>query len=142
MSITREQVYKALFDKVKQAPGLITTDRKLKHFSDVPPSEQPALFQTQTGEVPYKQVNTPYRWDYHAELYVYCNTSSDPAALPATQLNNIIDAIVDFLKPDWTGFQTLGGLVFNVVIDGKIETDEGVLGEQAYAIIPVKITVV
>ena len=128
--MNREQIYEALFNKVKTVPGLVTTGRKLKHYADVPASAQPALFQTQTGEV------------VHKELYVYVNTSSDPAAVPATQLNNIVDTIVDVLAPNWTGYQTLDGLVFNAVIDGKIDTDEGVLGDQAYAIIPVRITVV
>lgn len=140
--MNREQIYAALFNRVKDIPGLVTTGRKLKHFADVPPSEQPALFQTQTGEIPNKQVNLPYVFELTAELYVYVNTSSDPDAIPATQLNNILDIITESLKPDWTGYQTLDSLVFNVVIDGKIETDEGVLGDQAYAIIPVKITVV
>ena len=140
--MNREQIYEALFNKVKTVPGLVTTGRKLKHYADVPASAQPALFQTQTGEVVHKDVNKPYWFDLNVELYVYVNTSSDPAAVPATQLNNIVDTIVDVLAPNWTGYQTLDGLVFNAVIDGKIDTDEGVLGDQAYAIIPVRITVV
>jgi hypothetical protein len=140
--LNREQIYSALFDKVKTIPGFVTAGRKLKHYADLSASEQPAIFQAQTGEVVHKEVNKPYWFDFNVELYVYVNTSADPDEVPATQLNNLVDAIVDKLAPNWTGFQTLDGLVFNVVIDGTIETDKGVLGDQAYAIIPVKITAV
>lgn len=138
----REAIYQALFNKVSSVEGIITADRKLKHFSDVPPSEQPALFQTQFGEDVTKTVNMPYRHELRAELYIYCNTSGDPTELPCTQLNNLIDAVTEALKPDWTGYQTLDGLVFNAVISGKIETDEGLLGDQSFAIIPVVMTVI
>jgi len=139
--LNREQIYESLFNKVATIPGFVTTGRKLKHYADLAASEQPAIFQTQTGEVVHKNVNTPYWFDFTVALYVYVNTSADPEAVPATQINNLLDAIVETLAPNWTGYQTLDGLVFNVVIDGTIETDEGVLGDQAYAIIPIKITV-
>jgi hypothetical protein len=59
--------------------------------------------------------------------------------LPAIALNQLVDAIELALSPG-PAFeeQTLGGLVSHCRIVGEIETDEGVLGDQAVAIIPSK----
>ena len=37
--------------------------------------------------------------------------------------------------------ETLGGLAKRVSINGRIETDEGLLGEYAYAVVPVEILI-
>jgi hypothetical protein len=53
-----------------------------------------------------------------------------------------LDALEAALAPSpVTGIQTLGlpGMVRHVTISGKVETDEGVLGDQAVAIVPIEI---
>jgi hypothetical protein len=54
----------------------------------------------------------------------------------------MLDAIERAFGADDPGqVQTLGGLAKRVTINGRIETDEGLLGEYAYAIVPVEILV-
>ena len=57
-------------------------------------------------------------------------------------LNPLVDAVEASLAPAaTTGLQDLGlpSMVQHAVIAGKIETEEGVLGDQAIAIIPIEI---
>jgi hypothetical protein len=64
------------------------------------------------------------------------------SAAPATILNPLLDALEAALAPSpATGIQNLGlpAMVQHPYIAGKIETDEGVLGDQAIAIVPVEI---
>ena len=80
-------------------------------------------------------------WTLYADFYIYAH-SSDPYAAPASILNPLLDALDQALAPSpTTGIQDLGlpGMVQHAYIAGKIETDEGVLGDQAIAIVPVEI---
>jgi hypothetical protein len=140
--VNREQIYAALFDKVATVPGIVTASRRLKHWNDVNPADQPAIFQTQNGENAIVKTGFPTKWSMDVDLYLYCHAGNDPDVTPATDLNNLLDAIEKALKPDYSGYQNLGGLVYDCRIDGKVETDEGTLGPQSVAIIPIKITVV
>jgi hypothetical protein len=138
--MNREAIYAALFALVSAADGLVTTSRKLKHWSDVPASQRPALFQAQAREtVLATAVNgLPSRWLLEATLYVYVST---PGALsPGEVLNPILDAITVALAPTPAGApQTLGGLVEYARIEGAIESSEGTLGDDEVALIPVRI---
>lgn len=137
--MNREAIYQALFDKLAAVPGLKTKSRKLRHWTDVPAAEQPALFQAQGSQSAVTTSGTATRWTLNADIYVYVKTMG--AASPATQLNNMLDAIETALAPDnpIKNTNTLGGLVVHCRIDGTVETDEGNLGDQAVAIIPVVI---
>lgn len=141
--MNRETIYQALFDLVDstaRAAGAVTTSRKLRHWADVPAVEQPAVFQAQRNESSDQARGRPEKWTLNVDLYVYVNTSADPAAAPTTLLNPIIDALDDAFQscaPD--GPVTLGGLVSHAWITGPIETSEGLLGDQEVAIIPIEI---
>jgi hypothetical protein len=108
----------------------------------VSPAEQPAIFMAEKGsEAKSKARGTPQVWTLHADLYLYAH-SSDPYRAPGEILNPLLDAVEAALQPSpATGIQDLGlpGLVTHAYIAGKIETDEGVLGDQAIAIVPVEI---
>ena len=140
--IAREPIYAALFELVSNAAGFATIDRRLRHWSDVAPAEQPALFQCQTRETAaIRTLGAPIVWTLAVELYLYAH-SSDPYRAPATVLNPLLDAVTAALAPDpTTGIQDLGlsAMVRHAAIAGKIDTDEGVLGDQAIAIVPVEI---
>ena len=140
--IAREPIYAALFDLAAGAAGFVTAERRLRHWSDVASAEQPALFMTQKSEVAsVKTLGAPTVWTLLIELYLYAH-SSDPYLSPATVLNPLVDAVEAALAPAaTTGLQDLGlpSMVQHAVIAGKIETEEGVLGDQAIAIIPVEI---
>jgi hypothetical protein len=140
--INREPIYAALFGLIESAADFAVVDRRLRHWSDVAPAEQPALFMAQKTELAsIKTLGASTVWTLAVDLYVYAH-SSDPYLAPATVLNPLIDAVEAALAPSAaTGIQDLGlpGQVQHAYISGKIETDEGVLGDQAVAIVPVEI---
>jgi hypothetical protein len=134
----REEIFSALFSLVSSVPGIITSSRRLAHWSNVPPSAQPALYQTQKSQTGERITGLPTKWTFQADLYLYVN-NTDPDG-PAVAMNNFLDAIQTALEPSGAeGIQNLGGLVHTCFISGPIETDEGTLGDQAVAIIPVTI---
>ncbi len=140
--IAREPIYAALFAQVAGAANFVTAERRLRHWSDLTPAEQPALFMRQKAEVAaVMTLGAPTVWTLVVDLYLYAH-ASDPYVAPATVLNPLIDAVEAALAPlPATGLQDLGlpAMVQHAYIAGKIETDEGVLRDQAVAIIPVEI---
>lgn len=136
--INREQIYSALFARLRSIPGFVTTSRRLRHWDDVAAVDQPALFQTQKPEQPEQQPGMPTKWTLAADVYIYVNTGGDES--PSSIINPLIDAVEAALAPDpITNRCTLGGLVAHAWIDGEVQNDEGVLGDQAVAIIPIRI---
>ena len=143
MAINREAIYSALWDLVSGAAQFATADRRLRHWADVSPAEQPALFMsqlTQRGETHQAAFNLPVVWTLDADLFIYVH-STDPYLTPAILLNPLIDAVELALAPDPTGFQTLGlpEMVRHARMQGEIKTAEGVLGDQEFAIIRIEI---
>jgi hypothetical protein len=107
-------------------------------LGDVPASERPALFQAQKTVTFIQQTGLPSKRLLSVDLYLYVHTAG--AASPGEVLNPIIDDITAKLDNQPFGTpQTLGGLVEYARIEGAIETDEGTLGDDAVAIIPVSI---
>jgi hypothetical protein len=136
--IDREAIYVALFNLIASNPSFVTTSRILKHWDDVPAGQQPALFMAQGQQDATTERGKPTIWKLDAKLYVYVRT--DGAQVPSTVLNPLLDAIEAALQGNAAeNTQTLGGLVDYCRIEGTIETDEGTLGNQAVAIIPVSI---
>jgi hypothetical protein len=137
----REPIYTALFALVAGAASFVTIGRRLRHWSDVGAAEQPALFMTQKSENAEERQPLPVKWRASVDLYLYAQ-APDELTSPATVLNPLLDAVEAALAPDPVGHvQTLGGLVSHCWIAGRIQTDEGVLGGQAVAIVPVEILV-
>ena len=133
--MNREPIYAALFAKFANIPGVVTVGRKLRHWADVNPIEQPALFQAQKSETAIRSTGLNPKWQLELTLYLYVNTSGDVS--PTVTLNRIMDAVLTALQPLPGLMQTLGGLVHDCRVEGRIETDEGVMGDQAVALIPV-----
>jgi len=140
--ITREPIYAALFALVAGAAAFVTTGRRLRHWSGVAPAEQPALYMRQKGETAsVPTLGAPPVWRLAVELFVYAH-SSDPYASPASVLNPLVDAVEAALAPlAATGLQDLGlpAMVQHAYIAGRVATDEGILRDQAVAVIPVEI---
>ena len=140
--IVREKIYTALWALGANAARFASANRRLRHWTDVAPAEQPALFMSEKGgQAAIKKLGTPTVWTLYAEFYIYAH-SSDPYLAPATILNPLIDAFEAALAPSPTsGIQNLGlpQMVQHAYISGKVQTDEGVLGDQGIAIVPVEI---
>lgn len=143
--MNREPIYAALFGILQGAAGFASASRRLRHWSDVAAAEQPALFMAQKSETAEHRRGLPPKWICDVDVYLYCRAPDDLTA-PTSILNPILDAIEAALAP-LTGrdlaanAQSLGGLVYEASINGKIETDEGTLGGQAVAIVPIRILV-
>jgi hypothetical protein len=133
----REAIHSALASLLEAVPGVKTFSRKLRHWSDVPASEQPALFMAaQNQAVIVDGLGIPPKRNLPVRLYLY-SQSHDPALQ-----NELLDALEKALEPAPNEIAlTLGGLVSHCRIEGEIELDEGLLGEQAVAIIPISILV-
>lgn len=140
--IVREAIYGALWMLGSRAGNFASANRRLRHWSDVSPAEQPALFMSEKGgRAAVKALGAPIVWTLSASFYIYVH-SNDPYAAPATVLNPLLDALERALAPPpGNGLQNLGLplMVQHAYIAGKIETDEGVLGDQAIGIVPVEI---
>jgi hypothetical protein len=136
--IIRESIYAALWELAAGAASFASANRRLRHWADVAPAEQPALFMSEKGGAAVmKALGAPIVWTLYADFYVYVH-SSDPYLAPAMLVNPLLDALEAALA---TGIQNLGlpAMVQHAYIAGKVETDEGVLGDQAIAIVPVEV---
>ena len=139
---SRETIYAALFSLLSASAGFNTTSRRLVVWDDVPQDLQPALFQNQKKEIPTGQPGLNQVWTLTVDIFIYAHNMGDKSTAPSTIINPLIDAVQNAIAPDpVTNKQTLGGLVQHAGIEGSIVTDEGVLGDQAVAIIPISIKV-
>jgi len=140
--ISREPIYAALFALVSGAAPFVTASRRLRHWSEVTPAEQPALFMRQKSEAAaITAQGAPTVWTLAVDLYLYAH-QSDPYGAPASVLNPLTDAVeAALLPPVATGLQTLGlpEFVQHAYIAGRIAIDEGVLRDQIVAIVPIEI---
>lgn len=140
--IAREPIYAALFARLAGAAAFATVNRRFRHWSEVMPAEQPALFvrqKTETGTV--TSPGAPTVWTLAVEAFIYAH-AGDPYAAPAMALNPLLDAVEAAMAGSpVTGFQDLGlsGMVQHASIAGKITVDEGALRDQAVAIVPIEI---
>lgn len=148
MAIDREAIYVALFQRLQTIPGFVTMSRRWRHMDDVLQVEQPALFLLQGNETPQEVRGMPPQWRLEPTIVIYARHDSDPNIVPGTALNGLIQSVEAALEKqfsdgpyggpnEWS--TTLGGLCSYVKIAGQIVTDEGILGEQAFCLIPLEI---
>lgn len=137
--MNREAIYSALFTRLSGIAGLKTKSRTLKHWNDVPLEQRPALFMSQSTETPITTTGEPQKWLLSVDVYVYVQT--DGTNPPGSVLNPILDAVeAIFPLHPITGKHTLDAPgVEWARIEGTIQTDEGTLGNQAVAIVPIQI---
>ncbi len=141
---TREQAACALFKLLTSSYTYPTTSRRFRTFDDIAQVQKPALYQVEHEEehVRGKQLIPAIR-TLMVDVYLFISTGMDPKAVPITTLNNLIDAIDPVsggvLTPNDHGRQTLGGLVTDCYIEGKITKVPGDLDGQGVAIIPIKV---
>jgi hypothetical protein len=145
MTVDREAIFAALTSRLSGALAPATVSRKVRHWSEVPPSEQPAAFieqGDQTGEAEYGK---PTKWNLKATVYVYVTDTT--AAGPYPALNGLVQAVERALSGapgerfSAGGPTTLAGLVQSCRVTGVTDSG-GALGDQAVAVIDVDILAV
>lgn len=137
--MSRNGIEAALFSLLSGVDGIVTRGRRLKHWTEVPPAEQPALFMTKGDEHAAQAVaGNPIRYERSFEIWLYAH-ETDKSMTATTKLNDLLDRIDEALAPQQGSRQTLGGLVYNCWIEGSIDTDDGALEDQGVAIFTVKI---
>ncbi|WP_026259376.1 hypothetical protein [Uliginosibacterium gangwonense] len=140
--MNREAIYSTLWSRVSQLPGFVTASRRLRHWADVDSLAQPALFMVQGSEEVVTLTGEPSRWRMTAKFYLYARTDGDiPAGVVLNPLLDSVCVAVSDFNPI-TGRSTLPVEgVSHCRVEGVIQTDEGSLGDQAVAIVPVVILV-
>ena len=152
MLASREAIYSAVFAIFSGASNFKTKGRRLKTWSDVDAERQPALFMAQGSEVATRTKGLPTKWTLSATLYLYAHTRRDEDPIGPV-INPLLDSITQLVEtkalPDGSRRALLTGEtntlgvpgVSHCWIEGDIKTDEGALGSQGVAIIPVSILV-
>ena len=141
--MNRETIYQALFKKLESMDSITTASRILAHWTDVAPNFQPALYMTAVSETAEQITGFPTKYQLDLKVWIY--THRDTAGeIPSAAVNRILDELDAVLAPPvGPSFkQTLGGLVEHCFINGEIVTDEGTLGNQAVAVVPIRLLVV
>lgn len=146
MSTDRDTILNALFQRLKTKLGgaVLTIGRRHMMPPTLTTAMQPALFVVQGPELHEPRPRgTGGKVTLHAFLVAYCYDNAANVD-GSTQLNILIGKIEDALAPDLPNIgepQNLGGLVYQCWIEGQADIDPGVFGQQAVAIIPVRILV-
>jgi hypothetical protein len=140
MTAARETIMQALFNLVSASASFVTSSRRLKLWTDVSPSETPAIFMHEVNDGYTSGKNYLSIVEMNVELFIYTNPGMADGVIPASVMNPLLDAIDAALAPSRvTNRQTLGGLVSHCWIDGKVMKDVGDMDGQGVAIIPIKI---
>ena len=106
------------------------------------PAQKPAMFLVQEGsEYTFQSETTPAKVALHCKVFIYTAAGKDPNSIPATQMNNILDAIDSVLAPSdlVVGRQTLGGLVSHCRIEGMNLEEDGSLDGDGLAVLNIKL---
>ncbi len=160
--VTREQVYQAVWalrtlvqwdihtPVPPDDPGystLVSSDRRVKLFSDVDSLQKPFVCQAEHGETIAQKTNMPYRRIFECSWIVYQDSGLNKSVAGAILNNKILDAVQAAFAPRPTdiGFRdkrnTLGGLVYHCFLEGSIFKDPGDIDDQGMMVIPIKILV-
>ena len=141
---TREQAIAALLARITAAyPWAAPPARRLKLWSDVPPSMRPACFLFEGGAETYDHPETakPKR-SLDVRLFIYVD-ARDPGAIGAAALNTIMDALDAGLTPAGAdgalGRNTLNGAAYRCAIQGKPLKDPGDLDGDGLLVVPIRL---
>ena len=146
MAATREQIMTALLAQLSgimaQGVGLVAVGRRVRDPENVPSDQRPALFLVEhldswdrpAPNLPAKRILTVW-------ALLYTDVGTDENLIPMTQINYFIESIEAALAPDMLALNrfTLGGLVFNCMLDGEGIRAAGDTTGKSVAAIPIKI---
>jgi hypothetical protein len=144
--VTREQVMTALLASLAgiKASGvpLKSIGRRVRDPENVSSNDRPALFLVEhmdSWERP--AINLPAKRALTVWALLYTDVGTDENLIPMTQINQFIEAIEAALAPDTPILNrfTLGGIVFNCMLEGEGIRAAGDTTGKSVAAIPIKI---
>lgn len=150
MSALAERMDDVRWTRQGDAPDarrFVTVSRRVKLFSDVPATSQPACFQAEWGDDEGQVSGMPYKTVLGANWIIYQCVNKDKNAIGAVENNLIIDGVRRALapRPIDRGFQdkrnTLNGLVYHCFISGRLFKDPGDIDDQGMVVVPIKLLV-
>ena len=145
MSGPRETIATTLLALLSEATGVNVATRRFTAFDEVAPGDFPYLILMQDQE----QVDTNIREagatialkKIAYKVLIYASGDGTENSIPATALNNMIDAIEAALTP--VGFANLQQLGLPYVrwalLKGPIEYDGSAFGNVGVAVIPIEV---
>ena len=141
--MSREQIDSAIYALIQGIAPFQTSSRRLPiNWLETAPERQPALYLLHGQEVLEQNVQRmggPLSSTINYTVILMVHSGGQIDSVPMSRLNPIIDALVNVVHLTNGTKQTLGDLVHRLVISGPIETDEGLLGDQAIAVIPLSV---
>lgn len=137
----REHIDKTLEELLFSIPDFKTKGRVLRLWSDVQPEDKPALFMIAGNQRREQSQNIPGTLLMRYDLYLY--TWRSDVLSSDRQMMRLLDLIERKLDPGpGVPHQSLGiSNVHHCYIAGEIETDEGSLGQDSVAIVPLEVLV-
>lgn len=141
MNHSRESIAVALAALFPASAPWVTVSRVLQVPANIDALAQPALFIVEEDEEINE--NTAYgleRYTFPFRLVIFAQMpDARSGTAPGTVLNPLIDAVDAKINPHPGQPNTLGGLVVNCFINGRILKAEGYLGPHVVAAIPITI---
>lgn len=140
---SRLEVYQALMDHLRNAPGISKVSDRPLHHSKVNRADMPMVILLPQAESHAARVGGQTVPVLAPVLVLYVSEGEGQGVdVSATQaLNAALDTLDRaFVGPPFSDHrQTLGGLVYQVRISGMVETDGGEWNSKAGAVIPLEI---
>jgi hypothetical protein len=141
---TREEIASAFFALLEDSADFAGTSRRFVHWDKVDRSLMPYLTMIKTGERRERQEEglPVLVLEYH--VFLYTSAGMDPADVPDTAMNTLLDAIDAAITPSGADLlngnkQTLGGLVSHCYPLGPSFVDTGDVDGKGVAAIPFEI---
>lgn len=138
--MNREHIWSGVFSILEKLEEFACASRTLVLWDQAP--AYPAIYVQQQNETTAKPGRgLPNIYTMSAGIYVYIKNETDSDITPATQLNNLLDLVLNTLLPPnpIDCRQTLGGLVTDAWVEGEIQRDEGFQGGYGILHIPFKV---
>lgn len=148
---TRREIFTALFNWLRQipppagAPAWKTFSQAVKHWDDVPATDQPALFLQRGLETLEQKTFGVTKIHFRALVWIYFRT--DGLKTQNTYPDQITDPVLDSIEqlfqtlPPLATRLTLGGTVYHCWIDGTIASEPGLMDNQAVIVVPISILI-
>lgn len=150
MTTTRKAIAAALLKQLTSGGQFIAMGRRDNRPEQAASPGKPGLFLLKPREA-YSygtdERGMPPVRDLQFQALIYTDVGTDPAAVPADLLDDLLDALDGLLAPGGQdqlvngGRQTLGGIVYDCRIEGDIELAPGDVQGKGMLLVPLRVIV-